>query len=137
MKRFGSILYRADGPAHQRHGLHHAVSLAWRNGLRLTALNVTERVSMDWDLERRYGARLTETLAGRRLYAREVLTEPDAESGVMIDTQVLLGTPFIEVIPAAQRTGHDLLMKLACNGVGVASGLRSSTLMHLLRIRGR
>jgi universal stress protein E len=133
MKRFKSILYLADGPAHQRQGLDRAVSLARTNEARLTVLDVTEQVTIDWDLERRYGAKLTETLAERRLDELEVLTEPYANSGVMIYTQVLTGTPFLEAIRAVQRNGHDLLMKTAHRGKGIASEVLGSTDMHLLR----
>jgi universal stress protein E len=133
MKRFKSILYLADGPAHQRQGLDHAVSLARQNKARLTVLAVTKQLSMDWDPERRYGAKLTETLVQRRLDELEVLTEPYADSGVVIYTEVLTGTPFLEAIRAVQRNGHDLLMKTACEATGGASGHLGSTDMHVLR----
>jgi nucleotide-binding universal stress UspA family protein len=133
MQRFKNILYLADGPEHHRHGLDRAVALARRNVARLTVIAVTQPVDIDWDLDRRYGLRLTETLAGRRLDELEVLTEPYADAGVMIYTQVLTGTPFIEAIRAVQRNGHDLLMKSAEGGAGRPSQALGSTDMHLLR----
>jgi nucleotide-binding universal stress UspA family protein len=51
----------------------------------------------------------------------------------MLYTQVLIGTPFIEVIRIVQRDGHDLLMKAAGMGEGTGAAGLVSTDMHLLR----
>jgi universal stress protein E len=133
MKRFKNILYLADGPASQRDGLDRAVALARSNQARLTLVDVTEQITMGWDLEERYGVKLTETLRERRLDELEVLAAPYADAGVMIYTQVLTGTPFIEVIRAVQRNGYDLVMKTARPPAGIAAQVFGSTDMHLLR----
>ncbi len=133
MHRFKNILYVADGPASHRQGLDRAVALARTNQARITILDVTEPVTIGWDLEQQYGLKLTETLSQRRLDELEVLTEPYADAGVMLYTQVLTGIPFIEVIRAVQRNGHDLLMKMPRTGEGAGAQVLGSTDMHLLR----
>jgi universal stress protein E len=133
MQRFKNILYVADGPASQRQGLDRAVALARTNQARLTILDVIEPATIGWDLEQQYGLKLTETLTQRRLAELEVLTEPYADAGVMLYTEVLTGTAFIEVIRAVQRNGHDLVMKTARTSEGPGAQVLGSTDMHLLR----
>ncbi len=133
MKRFTNILYLADGRVSQRQGLDRAVALAQANRARLTVIDVTERVAIGWDLGQQSGIKLTDALAERRLDELEVLTEPYADAGIMLYTDVLTGTPFIEVIRAVQRQGYDLLMKTAGTGGGAGVPALGSTDMHLLR----
>jgi len=133
MHRFKNILYVADGPAPQRKGLDRAIALARTNQARLTVLDVTEEVSADWDPQRLYGPKLTEALVERRLSELEALTAPYEDAGVMMYTQVLTGTPFVEVIRAVQRDGHDLLIKAPRAGKGLIAQALGSTDMHLLR----
>ena len=58
------------------------MALARTNQARLTILDVTEPVTIGWDLEQQYGLKLTETLSQRRLDEMEVLTAPYADAGV-------------------------------------------------------
>ena len=133
MHRFKNILYLADGPAPQRQGLDRAVALARTNQARLTVLDVTEEVSADWDPQRLYGPKLTQALVERRLSELEALTAPYEDAGVMMYTQVLTGTPFVEVIRQVQRDGHDLLIKTPRAGKGLTDQALGSSDMHLLR----
>ena len=133
MHRFKNILYLADGPASQRQGLDRAVAVARANQGRLTVLDITEEASVDWDPQRRYGRELTEALVERRLCELEVLTAPYEDAGVTMYTQVLAGTPFVEVIRQVQRDGHDLLIKTPRAGNGLSAQALGSTDMHLLR----
>jgi universal stress protein E len=133
MHRFKNILFLADGPASQRQGLDRAVAVARTNQARLTVLDVTEEVSADWDPQRLYGPKLTEALVERRLSELEALTAPYEDAGVTMYTQVLTGTPFVEVIRAVQRDGHDLLIKAPRAGSDLTAQALGSTDMHLLR----
>ncbi len=133
MHRFKNILYLADGPASQRHSLDRAVAVARANQGRLTVLDVTAEVSADWDPQRLYGPKLTEALVERRLSELEALTAPYEDAGVAMYTQVLTGTPFIEVIRVVQRGGHDLLIKTPRAGNGLSAQALGSTDRHLLR----
>jgi nucleotide-binding universal stress UspA family protein len=133
MHRFKNILYVADGPPPQRKGLDRAVAVARANQARLTVLDVTEEVSVDWDPQRLRGPRLTEALVERRLCELEALTAPYEDAGVTIYTQVLTGTPFVEVIRQVQRDGHDLLIKAPRAGKGLTDQALGSSDMHLLR----
>lgn len=133
MKRFKNILYFADSSKADREGLGRAVALAQANQARLTVMDVTPTVSIDWDIEQRYGIKLSKTLQERRLNELEVLTEPYADAGIMIYTHVVAGTAFIEVIRAVQRSGYDLLIKSARPAGGLADQFFGSNDMHLLR----
>jgi nucleotide-binding universal stress UspA family protein len=133
MHRFKNILFVADGPAPQRKGLDRAVALARNNQARLTVLDVTEEVSADWDPQRLYGPKLTQAMVERRLCELEALTAPYEDAGVMLHTQVLTGTPFVEVIRQVQRDGHDLLIKAPRAGKGLTHQTLGSSDMHLLR----
>jgi universal stress protein E len=76
---------------------------------------------------------LTEAVVERRLTELEALTAPYEGAGVMMYTQVLTGTPCVEVIRQVQRDGHDLLIKAPRAGKGLTAQALGSTDMHLLR----
>ncbi len=133
MKRFKNILYYADHPDTQGGTLERAVALAKTNRARLTVMDVTAETEEAPEIERRFGIDLNAVLHEHRLEQLEALTAPHAGAEVAISTEVLTGTPFIEVIRAVQRHGYDLLMKPARLAGGFAERLFGSSDMHLLR----
>jgi nucleotide-binding universal stress UspA family protein len=56
-----------------------------------------------------------------------------ASDGVSIDTKVLVGKPFIEIIRQVLRDDHDLIIKCADADSGLREILFSSTDKHLMR----
>jgi nucleotide-binding universal stress UspA family protein len=56
-----------------------------------------------------------------------------ATDGVSIDTKVLVGKPFIEIIRQVLRDDHDLIIKCADADSGLREMLFSSTDKHLMR----
>jgi len=56
-----------------------------------------------------------------------------ATDGVSIDTKVLVGKPFIEIIRQVLRDDHDLIIKCADADSGLREILFSSTDKHLMR----
>jgi nucleotide-binding universal stress UspA family protein len=132
MKRFKNILYFADQPNAQNKTLERAVALAKTNSARLTIMDVTAEAEEAAEIEKRFGIDLNAALRERRLEQLEGLTAPHSASGV-IYTNVLTGTPFIQIIRSVQRNGYDLLMKAARPSAGIAERIFGSSDMHLLR----
>jgi universal stress protein E len=135
MKRFKQILYYADASERSCSALERAADLALRNRGRLTVLGVVQLPS-DLDLlapalqaaELRYMA--TQDLRERL----EQFVEPVRQEDLRLDIEVLIGTPFIEIIRSVLGHGHDLVMMNAEGGQGGLKGLFfGSTSLHLMR----
>ena len=133
MKRFKNILYHADSAEHQSPSLNRAVALAQSNKAGLTVMDVVRESSLASDVEQRFGLNLNTLLRQRRLDELEALIEPYRNSGVRVYTQVVSGTPFIELIRAVQLNGHDLVIKAPRSPAGLAERLFGSEDMHILR----
>lgn len=73
------------------------------------------------------------SLTTTRRAALEAAAEELREGGLRVTTDVLRGTPFVEIIREVQRGGHDLLVKTAGEEGGLSSVLFGSVDMHLLR----
>jgi nucleotide-binding universal stress UspA family protein len=55
------------------------------------------------------------------------------QSGVQVDSRVLYGLPFLEIIREVLRHGHDLVMATAHSRSNLRERLFGSTIMHLMR----
>jgi nucleotide-binding universal stress UspA family protein len=135
MKRFKQILYYADAGELSRSALERAAELTLRNRGRLTVLGVVQLPS---DL-RVLAPALPEAelwgLAMQDLRERlEQLVEPVRQQELRLDVEVLVGTPFIEIIRQVMAHGHDLVMMSAEGGRGGLKGvLFGSTSLHVMR----
>lgn len=133
MKRFKHILFVADrrgdaGPAFDR-----ALALARGNDARLTVLDVVEpMLPVESDAA---GARVDmQALAvDQRRDELDAMVVRHASTGPAVEVRVASGTPFLEVIRAVQRQGHDLVIKAAQRPRSALDRLFGSTDMHLLR----
>lgn len=133
MKRFKNILFHADGAESQRTSLARAVALARSNHGALTVMDVVPESNLGSEVEQRFGLNLNTLIRQRRLEELEVLSGPHRENDVQIYTQVVSGTPFIELIRAVQLNGYDLLIKAPRRPEGLAQRLFGSTDMHIFR----
>ena len=133
MKRFRNILFLADRDEVITAALDRAVATAETNGARLTVMDVVTEISLADYIRRAYNIDLNAQLREQRLQSLETLTQPYTGRGVPIYTTVATGIPFIEVVRAVQRNAHDLVMKVAEHGSGLAASLFGSTDMHLMR----
>ena len=133
MKRFKNILFIADRDEDVEAGLERAISVAQTNGARLTVMDVTPDTGLADYFRQRYDIDLNAQLRENRLQSLDALVRAHADSGHAIYTKVVTGTPFIETILAVQRNRHDLVMKVAQHGAGLAQTIFGSTDMHLLR----
>jgi universal stress protein E len=135
MKRFKQILYYTDAGEGSRAALERAAELALHNRGRLTVLGV---VQLPPDLQLLAPALPAAELwdmATQDLRDRlEQFVEPVRQKDVQLDIEVLIGTPFIEIIRHVLSHGHDLVMMDAEGGRGGLKGLFfGSTSLHLMR----
>jgi nucleotide-binding universal stress UspA family protein len=133
MKRFKNILFVADRDDGIGAALDRAVAISQTNGARLTVMDVTPESGLADYVMRNYALDLNAQLREQRLQALETLTQPYSAAGIPIYTRVETGIPFLEVLRAVNRNGHDLVMKAAQTPTGLAASLFGSTDMHLLR----
>lgn len=112
MKRFKNILCVMESEDACQSALERAVTLAENNQATVTVATVTERMklsggmpgggSVPRDLQDRVTAAQTQWL--------EILAEPYHDR-IEVNTLVLTGTPFLEIIRDVLRNGRDLVIK--------------------------
>ena len=133
MKRFKNILYFADGAPTPGPALERAVALARTNDARLTVADVIEDQETRTEIQSSFGSDLNEILREHRRLALEEMVRPFNEPDNIIYTQVLTGTPFIEVIRSVLNNRYDLVVKACRAPEGVSERLFGSNDMHLMR----
>ncbi len=135
MKRFKNILLVCHFDAKQHMAVERAVSLARQNEARLTVFSVIRELPAEVHMA-------TTGLLSRELldlvvndYREKVdeLAADMARQGVDARTQVVTGTPFLEIIRQVLRDRHDLVILAAEGKGGVKERLFGSTSMHLMR----
>ncbi len=135
MKRFKNILLVCNFDAKQHMAVERAVSLARQNEARLTVFSVIRELPAEVHMA-------TTGLLSRELldlvvndYREKVdaLAADMARQGVDARTQVVTGTPFLEIIRQVLRDRHDLVILAAEGKGGVKERLFGSTSMHLMR----
>ena len=133
MRRFKNILYIATGSHDHRQDLTRAVELAENNQAKLRVVMVNEPISIGMGMPE--GGPISERLQSallRKCEERlESMIQPFAKR-VAIETGLLLGTPFLEVIREVLRRKHDLVLKTAENPEWL-DRLFGSDDMHILR----
>jgi nucleotide-binding universal stress UspA family protein len=131
MQGLEHILYFADGEFGPTRAFRRAVALAREQGAKLSLMDVTVESGISAELVQRFGLADDVQQCEQRLWALTHLAE-EWVRGQPPRLRVNIGTPFIEVIKAVQRDGHDLVIKPARERPG-SGGLFASTDMHLLR----
>lgn len=136
MQRFKNILFLVDSDqaAHDVAGtLQRAARLTQSNDARLTVVSVLEPVQTPRSVTERFGIDLRSVLHDRQQERLGLLVESCRRDGVSVATEVLFGTPFVEVIRAVRHSGFDLVIKAAQPPAGISERLFGSTDLHLLR----
>jgi len=133
MKRFKHILCVVDTSAACKVTLERAITLAENNQASLTVVNVIERVSAGIGLPEGgpISADLQEALKNEHAQELESLVNPYRKR-IEIQTKLLTGTPFLEIICEVIRNDHDLLIKMP-EVEDWLDRLFGSDDMHLLR----
>ena len=133
MKRFKNILYFADAALEKNHALERAVQLTRSNAARLTVIDVLQRIRSSSEIDRVFGTDLNQILRDRRQQDLDKLVDTCSHADILIDTRVVTGIAFVEVIRTVLVHGHDLLIKAAKPPRGLSERVLGSTDMHLLR----
>ena len=133
MKQFNNILFVVDTEHACPAAFERAVRLAENNQARLTVVAVVPRVTAGIGMPEGgpISVDLQAALLDERLQALQSLVEPFRDR-VSIQTKVLTGTPFLELIYEVLRSGHDLVIRPP-EDPGWLDRLFGSDDMHLLR----
>lgn len=135
MKRFSNILLIVDEHADYSAALTRGVTLARNNQALLTVCAVVNTVPSEMQMgviavtPREV---LDIAVAEKRDWLDDIVRSA-ATDGVSLNTKVLIGKPFIEMIRQILRNDHDLIIKCAEVGRGLGEIVFSSTDMHLMR----
>ncbi len=135
MKRFSNILLVVDERTDYSAALNRGATLARNNQARLTVCTVIDTVPS----EVRMGVititprEVLDIATAKKHEWLEDAVNSVATDGVSIDTKVLVGKPFIEIIREVLRSDHDLIIKCADADSGLREILFSSTDKHLMR----
>jgi len=135
MKRFKNILLVCDFDAKQHMAVERAVSLAKQNEARLTLFSVVRELPADvrMAITSVLPQELLELVINDRQEKVDALAADMGQQGVDAGTQVVTGTPFLEIVRQVLRDKHDLVILAAEGKGGVKERLFGSTSMHLMR----
>ena len=133
MNRFKNILCIVDSELKDNVALEHAVKLAENNQATLTVVEVLEKLSLDLKLIDFIDSSkdIQANIIAMHQERLEKLVAP-FNKNIEIQTKVLIGIPFLEIIREVLRNEHDLLIKTAENGELIDRVFGSDD-MHLLR----
>ena len=135
MKRFSNILLIVDERTDYSAALKRGVTLARNNQASLTVCAIVDTVPSEMQMgviavtPREV---LDIAVAEKRDWLDDTVRSAAAD-GVSVNTKVLIGKPFIEMIRQVLRNDHDLIIKCAEVGRGLGEMVFSSTDMHLMR----
>lgn len=133
MRRFKNILFVADSELKDGAAFERAVSLAENNQASLTVVDVAERVTAGIGMPDGgpISAALQAATVSAHTQAQEALVD-SYRKRIEIQTKVLLGVPFLEIIREVLRNEHDLVIKVPETREWL-DRLFGSDDMHLLR----
>ena len=133
MKRFKDILCVVEAGEAREPALERAVTLAENNQASLTVVDVTERVATSIGKPEGVpvSADLQAAMVSVQAQVLETLVNPYRKR-INIETKVLVGTPFLEIVREVLRNGRDLVIKTPENQDWL-DRLFGSDDMHLLR----
>lgn len=135
MKRFSNILLVVDESTDYSAALKRGATLARNNQAGLTLCTIVDTVPS----EVRMGVitvtprEVLDIATAKKREWLEDAANSSTTAGVSIDTKVLVGRPFLEIIRQVLRNDHDLIIKCADADSGLREILFSSTDKHLMR----
>ena len=135
MKRFSNILLIVDEGTDYSTAVKRAVTLARNNQSRLTVCAVVDAVpgDMQMAIAAVTPAELHDIAVSEKRGWLDEAVGSVAADGVPIETKVLIGKPFVEIIRKVLGNNHDLIIKCAEATGGLRNILFGSTDMHLMR----
>ena len=135
MKRFKNILLLADQGTGDQAILRRAASLAETNRAQLALVDVIEELPRDMQklIVVITPMELQKRVIQERQKQLERLVAPIRKEGLRVGVNVLIGTPFLEIIRQVLRQKHDLVIMAAEGRSGLKGRLFGSTSLHLMR----
>lgn len=128
VKRFKNILVIPDKPFADDATLQRAAKLASNTAARITIL---------WPLEQSSdggtGLEFLPEITGVLKDWLENLAQPLRNLGLLVDSHVRVGRPFLEIIRQVDEAGHDLVVRTAGGWDTDPTLIFGSTALHLLR----
>ncbi len=128
MKRFKNILVVLSTAFTDDRALKRAVRLASDNAARLTVAYCLKDAEGEGEIHQ-----LRDEIALGIRERLESIVEAPRKQGLIIETRVLVGRAFLEIIKQVLRNGHDLVMKTAQKTGHAVQILFGSTDLHLMR----
>lgn len=133
MRRFKDILYIVASESNSKVAFKHAVTLANNNQARLTVVEIIDKIpsTLITDGRTLSTERFREKIIADHQQILQALVV-SLEKKTEIQTKVLVGKAFLEIIREVLRNGHDLVIKTAERG-DLLDRVFGSDDMHLLR----
>ena len=135
MNRFSNILLIVDDRTDYSAALKRATTLARNNEAHLTVCANIDAIPSEVRLRvvKITSREVPDVATAKTQEWLNDTVDSVATDGVSIDTKVLVGRPFIEIIRQVLRDDHDLIIKSADADSGLRDMLFSSTDKHLMR----
>ncbi len=135
MKRFSNILLIADAADDTSVALDRAVTLAVNNQASLTLVGTVDLISAE--LQMAVTAVTPEELCDIAVTEKreklDQIVETITDEEIVVETKVLVGKPFIEIIRLVLGNDYDLVIKCVEPATSYKHVLFGSTDMHLMR----
>ncbi len=135
MIQYANVLLATDFSEPAAHAARHAADLARRHRARLHVGHVVEEFSY-WEsfhLEHFPSEKVYDELRENARLAIEDLFEEETREGLSIETHVLHGKPFVEIIRLAREVVADVIVVGSHGQTGVAETLFGSTAERVVR----
>jgi len=133
MKRFKNIIYVLDVEKKHKSVMERVVALAENNQARLTVVSILEPVTVGFGMPEGGPISVDLQAAMESIQTQKLeATVAPYRARVDVQTQLLAGTQFLEIIREVLRDGHDLVIKVP-ESLDWLDQLFGSEDMHLLR----
>jgi len=135
MKRFKSILLVCNFEVEQDRAVERAVLLARQNDAHLTVFTVVKDLPANVSMAITIlpPQELLDLAISERQERIDEMVEDMHQQGINASAQLMIGTPFLEVIRQVLRDKHDLVILASEGKGGLKERLFGSTSMHLMR----
>jgi len=135
MKRFSNILLVADAADDTSVALDRAVALAINNQASLTLVGIVDLIpaELQMAITAVTPGELCDIAVTEKREKLDQIIETIADEEIAIETKVLVGKPFIEIIRQVLANNCDLVIKCVESEAGHKHVLFGSTDMHLMR----
>jgi len=135
MKRFSNILAVVNTSRNDNSALQRAVSVMNNNLASLTVVSVLEDLPADmWMTVLAVSpAEIHDIAAAEEFERLEEFVTVAGDNEILIEKEVLLGRPFLEIIHQVLKRNHDLVIKTVEPSEGLLDVFFGSTDMHLMR----